>query len=166
MRGLTDLHTDAEVARQMVYFTFVISDMQKRARGNPFDNRNYLYTGTNPGLSADDYALNDGVHRYTADLKARDYLIHHYTPSGHLNKPMLALHTVYDPLIPATTLSLYGHQVEMAGFGQNLVQLYVHRDGHCTFSGEEIGRTFDQLVLWTHGGPRPTPGLLKPAETR
>lgn len=160
LRGLTDLHADAEVAHDMVYFTFVIADMQRRSGGNPFDNRNYIYTGTNPATTNSDYALNDGVRRYAADPKAREYLMHHYTPNGHLGRPMLALHTIYDPLIPATTLSLYAHQVEMAGEGDNLVQQYVHRDGHCTFSAEEVGRTFDELVEWTHRGVRPTPGLL------
>ncbi len=160
MRSLMGLHTDNEVAHDIAYFTFIVSDMQKRAGGNPFDNRNYIYTGTTPGMSAGDYALNDGVRRYAADPKAREYLMHHYTSTGHLEKPMLALHTVYDPLIPATTLSLYARQVEMAGFGENLVQQYVHRDGHCTFSSEEVGRTFDELVQWTHHGVRPVPGLL------
>lgn len=161
MRELTGLHTDNEVARYMGYFTYVIGDMQRRSGGNPFDNRNYIYTGTTDGSSASDYSLNDGVRRYTADPRAREYLVRHFTPSGHLGRPMLALHTVYDPLIPATTLSLYAHEVEMAGVGENLVQQYVHRDGHCTFSPDEVGRTFDELVLWTHRGPRPTPGLLK-----
>ena len=161
MRALTSLHTDGEVVHDMLYFTFVIADMQRRAGGNPFDNRNYLYTGTSPQSSAGDWALNDGVHRYAADARARDYLLHHFTPSGRLERPMLALHTIYDPLIPATTLSLYEHQVQMSGFGQNLVQQYVHRDGHCTFTPEEVGRAFDELVQWTHGGARPTPGLLR-----
>ena len=49
----------------------------------------------------------------------------------------------------------------MAGFGQNLVQQYVKRDGHCNFSPDEVGRAFDELVIWTHGGARPVPGLLK-----
>jgi pimeloyl-ACP methyl ester carboxylesterase len=160
LRGLTDLHSDGDLTHDMVYFTFVIGDMQKRAGGNPFDNRNYIYTGTNPGSSASDYALNDGVRRYAAEPKAREYLLHHYTPSGRLGRPMLALHTIYDPLVPATTLSFYAHQVEMTGFGENLVQKYVHRDGHCTFNAEETGRAFDELVQWTHGGARPVPGLL------
>lgn len=161
MRGLTGLHSDHELAHDMTYFTYVIGDMQRRAGGNPFDNRNYLYTGTNPTDSASDYALNDGVHRYGADPHAVVYLTHHYTPNGRLEKPMLALHTLYDPLIPPTTLSLYAHQVEMAGFGQNLVQQYVHRDGHCTFLPEEVGRAFDELVIWSRGGARPTPGMLR-----
>ncbi len=161
MRALTGLHTDAEVVHDMSYFTFVVGDMQRRARGNPFDNRNYLYTGTNPASSAGDYALNDGVRRYAADPQARDYLLHHFTPSGRLERPMLALHTLYDPLVPPTSLSLYEHQVQMMGFSDNLVQQYVHRDGHCAFAPEEVGHLFDELVQWTHGGPRPAPGLLR-----
>jgi pimeloyl-ACP methyl ester carboxylesterase len=161
MRNLTGLHTDREVARDMVYFTFVLADFQARAGGNPFDNRNFLYNNTTPGSSATDNALNDGVHRYAADLKARTYLIHHYTPSGRLQKPMLALHTTYDPLIPIQTLQLYSDEVEMAGFGENIVQQYVHREGHCTFTRDEVGRTFDELLSWIHTGKRPAPGLLK-----
>lgn len=161
MRNLTGLHTDNEVARNMGYFTYVIGDMQRRAGGNPFDNRNYLYTGTTPGSSASDYALNDGVRRYAADARARSYLVQHYSPNGRLGKPMLALHTLYDPLVPATTLSLYAHEVERAGSEENLVQQYVKRDGHCTFSPEEVGRAFDELVEWTHRGVRPVAGALR-----
>ncbi len=160
LRNLTALHTDRELADNMVYFTYVIADMQRRAGGNPFDNRDFLYVGTSPTASTSDNALNDGVHRYAADPRARDYLIHHYTPSGRLSHPMLALHTIYDPRIPANTLSVYNEQVAIAGFSQNLVQQYVHRDGHCTFTAEEIGRTFDELTTWIHTGHRPIPGPL------
>lgn len=161
MRALTGLHSDVSLAGDISYFTFVIADMQKRAGGNPFGNRNYIYTGTNPTSTASDFALNDGVRRYAADPKAREYLFRHYTPSGRLGKPMLAIHTVYDPLVPATTLSLYDHMVQGAGFGENLVQQYVHHEGHCVITTDEVGRAFDELVRWTHGGGRPTPGLLR-----
>jgi pimeloyl-ACP methyl ester carboxylesterase len=161
MRALTGLHTDADVARLMSYITFVLADMAHRSGGNPFDNRNYLYTGTNPASSASDEALNDGVRRYAADETARRYLVAHYTPSGRLTKPMLALHTMYDPLIPGTTLALFGHEVEEAGFGENLVQQYVHREGHCTFTAGQVGASFDELVGWARGGKRPVPGLLR-----
>ena len=160
MRGLTGLHTDHEVADAMVYFTYVIGDMQHKADGSPFDNRNFLYTGTNPASTATDNALNDGVRRYAADPRAREYLMHHYTPTGRLNHPMLSLHTTYDPRIPGSTLTVYGEQVALAGFSNNLVQQYVHRDGHCTFTAEEIGRSFDELLTWIHTGRRPLPGLL------
>jgi len=160
MRNLTGLHTDREVAHNMVYYTFVIADMQARAGGNPFDNRNTLYTNTTPGSSTSDNALNDGVHRYAADLKAHAYLLRHFTPSGRLTRPMLALHTTYDPLIPGWTLTYYAHDVAAAGFETNLVQQYVKREGHCTFTADEVGRTFDELVRWVDTGQRPTPGML------
>jgi len=161
LRNLTGLHTDREVARNMVYFTFVIGDMQTRAGGNPFDNSNILYSGTTPGASSTDNALNDGVRRYAADPKAQAYLVRHFTPSGRLEKPMLALHTTYDPLVPIGSLTLYSDEVQMAGFGANLVQQYVHREGHCTFTRDEVGKSFDELLGWIHAGKRPVPGLLK-----
>lgn len=161
MRSLTGWHSDHEVADEMAYFTYVIGDMQRRAGGNPFDNRNWIYTGSNPANVASDFDLNDKVHRYVAQPLAREYLSHHYTPTGRLGRPMLALHTIYDPTVPAGQLALYAHEVEFAGFGPNLVQQYVHREGHCTMSAEERGRAFDELVRWTHGNVRPLPGLLR-----
>ena len=161
LRSLTGIHTDLILASQIAYFTFVIADMQRRGNGNPFDNRNTLYTGTTPGETTGDFALNDGVRRYAADARARDYLYRHYTPSGRLTKPMLAVHTLYDPTVPPGSLVLYDHIVQGAGFGENFVQQYVHREGHCNIGAEEVGRAFDELVSWTHKGPRPTPGLLK-----
>ncbi len=161
MRNLMDLHSDTDVVHMISYISYVVADMQHKAGGNPFDNRNYLYTGTNPNTSSEDNKLNDAVRRYAADPQARRYLIDHYTPSGKLTKPLLALHTTYDPLIPGTTLALYGHMVEQAGFGQNYVQQYVHRDGHCTMSAEEVGTAFNELLAWVHTSKPPTPGLLR-----
>src|SRR6185437_10076427 len=42
MRSVMGLHTDAELASDIAYFTFVIGDMQRRSGGNPFDNRNTI----------------------------------------------------------------------------------------------------------------------------
>ena len=160
LRSMMGLHTDISVANDIGYFTFVVGDMQRRAGGNPFDNRNYIYTGTEPISAAGDIALNDNVRRYAADPKAREYLFRHYTPTGHLTKPMLAVHTIYDPTIPPTSLSLYDHMVQGAGFGENLVQQYVHHEGHCVIMSDEVGHAFEELVRWTHAGPRPQPGFL------
>ncbi len=160
LRSMMGLHTDISVANDISYFTFVVGDMQRRAGGNPFDNRNYIYTGTNPTSSAGDAALNDSVRRYAADPKAREFLFRHYTPTGHLTKPMLAVHTIYDPTIPPGSLALYDHMVQGAGFGENLVQQYVHHEGHCVIMPDEVGHAFEELIRWTHLGPRPTPGFL------
>ena len=105
--------------------------------------------------------MNETVRRYATEKKARDYLVRHYTPTGRLGRPMLAVHTVYDPFIPPGLLALYNEMVEGAGFGDRLVQQFVPHDGHCSITPDEIGRAFDELVSWTHGGPRPIPGLLR-----
>ncbi len=160
LHGLMDLHSDRDIADDIVYFTYVVADLQRRAGGNPFDNRNFLYTGTGSVNTATDNALNDGVRRYAADPRAREYLLHHYTPTGRLTRPMLALHTTYDPRIPGSTLTVYAEQVAIAGFSQNLIQQYVHRDGHCAFTQDDVGRTFDEFVQWIHANKRPPAGLL------
>ena len=162
LRDLTGLHSDHDLAVDMVYFTFVLGEMQRRARGNPFDNRNFIYAGTDPVSSATDNLLNDQVRRYAAFPPARDYLLHHYTPTGRLTRPMLALHTTYDPRVPAENLRLYAEQVALAGASDNLVQQYVHRDGHCAFTEQEIGEAFDELTNWAHTNHRPQPGQLPP----
>ena len=161
LRNLIGVHSDADAAHDISYYTYVVGDLQRRAGGNPFDNRNYIYTGGNPDSSAADYELNDHVQRYAATPQARAYLTRYYTPTGQLGRPMLAVHTVYDPVVLVPTIGLYNHMVESAGDAQNLVQQYVDRDGHCNFTKEQIGSAFDELVRWTHNGPRPTPGRLQ-----
>lgn len=161
MRNLTGLHTNLDVAHDIAYWTFVVADMQRRGRGNPFDNRNFVYSGTNPTGSASDLELNLGVRRYTAMPQARAYLMRHYTPNGHLGRPMLALHTIYDPVVQIAQLASYDREVQTAGAEDNFVQQIVDREGHCNFTQTEIGDVFDELVRWTHGGSRPVPGVLK-----
>jgi hypothetical protein len=74
---------------------------------------------------------------------------------------MLALHTIYDPVVPVAQLATYAHQVQSAGFGDNLVQQYVHRDGPGNLTQDEVGQAFDELVEWTHDVARPSAGSLK-----
>ena len=166
MRNLTGLRTDSDLAHDIAYWTFVVGDMQRRGGGNPFDNRNTIYYGTNPTSSASDYELNEKVKRYAPVPQARAYLVRHYTPSGRLGKPMLALHTIYDPIVQLYQLGIYQHEVQAAGAGENLVQQVVDREGHCNFTQEQMGNAFDELVRWTHGGLKPTPGPVKVGVTK
>jgi pimeloyl-ACP methyl ester carboxylesterase len=162
MRNLTGLHTDANLAHDIAYWTFVVKDLQERGGGNPFDNRNFVYAGTSPNSAGQDFELNAKVKRYAASPQARAYLMRHYTPSGHLGRPMLALHTIYDPIVQLGQLELYEDEVQAAGAEQNFVQQVVDREGHCDFTQEQIGDAFDEMVRWAKGGPRPTPGVVKP----
>lgn len=139
----------------VLFNTYEIMEMQRRAGGNPFGNADYIYLG-----SGDDFALNDGVRRYRADTKAALAMSRFYTPTGKLAKPLLALHDVGDPLVPASIAFEYALATQRAGYGDNFVQQYVDRKGHCVFTPEEIDRAFGQLLDWVHGGKRPVSGKL------
>lgn len=151
LSGVGDLHPGV-----LAFATLILKELQQRTHGNPFSNADYVYTG-----SGDDYALNDGVKRYRADPRAAAYLARFYTPTGKLTRPLVALHDTGDPLVPAVSANNYALATQRAGHGDNFVQLYVNREGHCVFKPEEIGRAFDELVEWVHTGRRAVSGGLK-----
>ena len=158
LRSLADIHTNRGLADVLVFNTFVIKDLRLKAGGNPFDNRNLIYTGT-----TDDNALNEKVKRYAADERAVDYVAAHYSPSGMLRRKLLAVHTMYDPLVPAATAAYYDELTRRLGNGELFVQQYVNRDGHCNITPDQSGEAFDELVEWVHDGTRPQPGRLPDA---
>ncbi len=155
LRFLADIHTNRGLADVLVFNTFAILDLRKKAGGNPFDNRNLIYTGT-----TDDNALNAKVRRYSADAGALRYVAEFGSPSGNLKRPLLAVHTSYDPLVPASTAAYYDELTRRLGVGERFVQQYVDRDGHCNFLPEQVGFAFDELTRWADSGTRPTAGRL------
>lgn len=130
-------------------------DLQRRAGGNPLGNADLIYVN-----SGDDAALNAGVRRYRADAHAAAWLARWYTPSGKLTRPLLAVHDIGDPLVPAAGAFTYALTAQRAGHADNFVQQSVAHEGHCVFTPEEIGRAFDQLVDWVDAGKRPVSGTL------
>src|SRR5262249_34077680 len=77
MRRFTGIHSNAEVAGWISFATYILKDLQQRSGGNPFDNRNTIYTN-----AGDDAKVNDGVARYSADPGTLAYLQKFYTPTG------------------------------------------------------------------------------------
>jgi pimeloyl-ACP methyl ester carboxylesterase len=155
IRSLADIHTNRGLADVLVFNTFVIEDLRLKTGGNPFDNRNLIYTGT-----TDDYDLNIQVKRYAADGNATRYMNDFYSPTGALKRKLLAVHTTYDPLVPASTAAYYDDATRRLGTGDLFVQKYVNRDGHCNITAEQTGEVFDELTAWVHQNRRPDPGLL------
>jgi hypothetical protein len=153
LRRYGHIRSTAEVANLEVFWTYQLMDLEKRAGGNPFDNRNTIYIDV-----PDNNALNDGVKRYTADRKAVEYLKTFYVPTGQLTRPMLAIHTTYDPLVSPWVPSGYGILTENAGNPDKFVLQYVKHDGHCRIELDEIQRGFDQLRRWKSTGERPPSG--------
>jgi len=130
-------------------------DLQRRAGGNPLGNADLIYVN-----SGDDAALNAGVRRYHADPKAAAWLARWYTPSGKLTRPLLALHDIGDPLVPAAGAFAYALAAQRAGHADHFVQQSVDRAGHCVFEPDEVAHAFDQLVDWVDAGRRPASGMV------
>ena len=153
--GVGDVKTLGDV---VVFNYYEIGELQRRTRGNPFNNADFIYTG-----SKDAFALNAGVKRYAADAGAAAYVARWYTPSGNLPRPLLALHDTGDPLVLASAAFDYALAVQRQGRADNFVQQFVNKEGHCVFTPEEIGRAFDELVSWVHDNKRPASGVLPPS---
>jgi len=150
--GVGDVATLGSV---IAFNYYEVGELQRRTRGNPFNNADLIYTG-----NKDAFALNAGVKRYRADASAAAYIGRWYTPSGKLLRPLLALHDTGDPLVPATAAFDYALAVQRAGHADNFVQQFVNKEGHCVFTPDEIGRAFDELLTWVHDNKRPASGLL------
>jgi pimeloyl-ACP methyl ester carboxylesterase len=144
-----------DLADSMVFGSFIERDMQQKIGAHVLDNHNFLYAG-----GADDNALNDGVKRYTASDTALDYLKTWYTPTGVLARPMLAVHTTYDPLIPPESVSVYADLTQRMGSSRYFIQQYVKAEGHCHISGSQTVAALDELVHWKRTGVKPKPGAV------
>jgi len=150
----TGIHDTKDLAGVATFLTYLLMEIDKRAGGNPFDNRDEIYD------VADNYnALNDGVKRYTANPRAAEYVRSWYTPTGRLAHPMLAIHTSYDPLVPVRIPDMYIGLAEQSGSRDLFVQQYVKHDGHCTILPEEIAAGFSELRQWKDNGVKPHSGL-------
>jgi len=156
LRRWSGIRTNKELGATLVFFTYILMDLQQRGSGNPFDNRNIVYNGT-----PDDNALNNGVKRYISEPRSTEYLQTYYTPTGRLTRPMLAVHTTYDALVPSWMPNSYSILTEQHGTKNLFVQQYVTHDGHCAINNTEVTHAFAELRQWKDHGVRPQPGLLQ-----
>ena len=153
VRRSSGVHNNKDLASTLSFLTYFLKELQERAGGNPFDNRDVIYE------SQDDYnALNDGVKRYASDPRAAEYVRTWYTPTGAISHPMLAIHTSYDPLVPVRIPNMYPSIAERAGSQDLFVQQYVKHDGHCNIRPEEIAQGFQELRDWKDKGVKPPHG--------
>lgn len=150
-----DIRRD-DVSGILTLYHLLYRELTDRAGGNPIDNRNTVYSGF--GLAD---TLNGMVPRYGADPGAVAYTRRHYTPTGKIEDPVLAVHTTYDPGVPPRLPSYYDVTVSLKGNQKWFVQKYVIADGHCNIDASLMGKAFDQLRTWAATGTRPEAGLLQ-----
>ncbi len=159
LRQWLGLKKSAEIPGLVSFMTAIQMELVQRTGGNPFDNRDTVYSGG----PADD-AVNRGVKRYPSDPAAAAYMRAWYTTTGDLRRPVLAVHTTYDPVVPAYAPNEYRDMVHLKGKDALFVQRWVVRDGHCTMNPAEMLGAFKDLVKWLDTGARPAHGEQLPAQ--
>jgi len=155
MLAIGHFKTDEDMVNSIILSTIVLRDLEQKIGSSVINNDAYIYAG-----GSDDNVLNDGVKRYTASDAALGYMKSHYTPTGVLLRPMLAVHTTYDPTFFSNNVSIYADQVQRSGSIHNFVQQYVKHDGHCAITPEETLMSIEELVHWKQTGERPLSGPL------
>jgi pimeloyl-ACP methyl ester carboxylesterase len=140
----------------IAFYHALYRELVDRAGGNPIDNRNTVYTGF-------DLIRESGapVPRYAAGQKALAYLRRYYTPTGALEDPVLAVHTIYDPGVPPRLVNPYDVTLSLQGREKWFVHRYVEAEGHCNIAPDLVGKAFDDLRKWAAGGVRPDAGVLR-----
>ncbi len=133
----------------LVFQNTVLADMATQAKGNPYDNTNTFYAGY-----PDDFELNKKVERLAAT--GSNQRLTQYDRTGIVDKPLLMMHTTYDPIIvPTYGLDNYDALVHEKHKEQNLKMFYTNGQGHCAFSDAQIATAFDALRGWTKTGQKP-----------
>jgi pimeloyl-ACP methyl ester carboxylesterase len=158
IQALSHIKSDKDLADVMVFYTYIQRDFEQKIGSSVLDNHNVIYAG-----GPDDNALNDGVKRYTASAAALAYLKTWYTPTGVLVRPTLAVHTTYDPIIPADSTVVYADTVQRAASSDNFVQQYVKHDGHCNIGAPETAAALAELIRWKRTGIKPVAGIVPTA---
>ena len=147
---------EKETAVGIAFFANILKELAGRAGGNAFDNRDTIYYGTE-----DDVLLNRSVKRYASDARAVDHVKRYYTSTGKLSRPVLAVHSYYDPVVPTWATDEYGDLVRLNGSLDFFVQRFTVHGGHCAIHPGETLHAFTDLVDWVTNGKRPAAGEQK-----
>ncbi|MCS7044300.1 MAG: hypothetical protein NZR01_16060 [Bryobacteraceae bacterium] len=139
--GLNPANAGEAILSALWYNVFATNDAMAKLGGNPYENRSRWYSG-----SLNDFLLNLRVTRFTADAAALNAL-KAYQTTGNLKRPLVTLHTVWDPVVPAWQESLYAQKAAQAGKSTLLVRYPVLRFGHCAFNEGEVLIAFLTMVM-------------------
>jgi uncharacterized repeat protein (TIGR01451 family) len=123
------------------YTVFATNDGKAKLGGQPFDNWDRVYTG-----SDNDLLLNQQVQRFKADQSALDEMQAHYRLTGWLTVPLVTLHTTLDEIVPYWHVPIYQAMVKANNRTPWYEHISVPRYGHCNFKSPELLQAFTQLV--------------------
>ncbi len=161
LADLLNLSSAEHIPWVVAFWSELLRELNLRSGGNPFDNRNTLYTG-----SDNDAELNHRVARYAAVPEAAAYLRRWVRLTGDIRKPVLALHTLTDELSTPHEANQYQIKVAEAGKQARYVLQMVNRHQHCDFTVAETKTAVRQLTDWVKTGLRPQPGDVTQGEDK
>jgi len=134
----------------------VLRDVAVKCGGNPYDNTNTIYSGF-----SSDWEINQKVVRLKATVNP-DFIFEKYDRTGDIGKPVVLMHTIYDQLIsPQYGEVNFENMVHQQGKDHFLTVVMCNRQGHCNFTPEQIGRSFDELRHWVHTGEKAKSEMLE-----
>jgi pimeloyl-ACP methyl ester carboxylesterase len=157
----------AELARQfylkisdipfsLFFSEAVLRDVVLKSGGNPYDNTNTIYSGF-----SNNWEINKKVERLQATANP-DNIFEKYDRTGDIGKPVVLMHTVYDQLIPPQYGEVnFENMVHQKGEDHFLTVKICNGQGHCIFTPEQIGSSFDALRHWVKTGVKAKPGILE-----
>jgi pimeloyl-ACP methyl ester carboxylesterase len=134
----------------------VLRDAAIKSGGNPYDNINTIYTGF-----SNDWEINKKVERFKATASP-DNIFEKYDRTGDIGKPVILMHTIYDQLIPPQFGEVnFENMVHQKGKDHFLTVKLCNGQGHCNFTPDQIGKSFDELRHWVKTGEKAIPGLVE-----
>lgn len=151
---------EATIQGLLWYNVFATNDGIQKLGGQPYDNRQRLYTG-----SHDDANLNQSVARFDGDAQAQAELSAHYETTGLLAAPLVTMHTTGDPIVPFWHLARYRAKTIQSDSIAWHEAITVSRYGHCNFTSAEVLGAFNRLRALIDNPPpyQPVQRLYLPA---
>ncbi|WP_354148819.1 alpha/beta hydrolase [Arthrobacter sp. 754] len=125
----------------------------------------YMYAVAGLNLTADLSTLT-GNADIEPSVEGYEWMLRTSTPTGELQVPLLATHTVVDLLAPVEYQEEYAETVRQAGGNSLFRQAFVNRAGHCNFTvAENIAaiEAMDQRLETGHWGSVATTANLQRA---
>jgi len=89
------------------------------------------------------------------DAKARTYLARNADFSGHVEVPVLTIHTTVDGLVSPAHETAYRDTLKSAGRDAILVQAFTNGVGHCLFSEAQFVDAVTAMESWLENGKPP-----------
>jgi len=145
-----------DIPFSLIFGEGVLRDAALKSGGNPYDNTNTIYTGF-----SNDWEINKMVERFKATASP-DKIFEKYDRTGNIGKPVVLMHTIYDQLIPPQYGEVnFENMVHQQGKDDLLAVKLCNGQGHCNFTPDQIGKSFDELRHWVKTGEKAKSGLIE-----